>query len=47
MYQKQKGLAMVSEKLAKTYIIETEIVTLSSVARGHEKKGGKNGPKHR
>ena len=40
MYQKQNGLAMNGENLSKTYIIETKIVTLPSVARGHEKKGG-------
>ena len=41
MYQKQKGLAMNSENLAKIYAIENKIVSLSSAGRVIEKKGGK------
>jgi hypothetical protein len=36
----QKGLAMDSENLEEIYIIETKIVSLSSVAGVMEKKGG-------
>jgi hypothetical protein len=39
MYQKQKGLAMDGENLAKIYIIETKTVSLSSLARATGKKG--------
>ncbi len=39
IYQKQKGLAMISENLGKVYIIETKIVSRLRVERGHEKKG--------
>jgi hypothetical protein len=42
MYQKQKGLAMNSENLAKIYPIETKIVIRSSVARVVKKGGVKN-----
>jgi hypothetical protein len=39
MYQKPNGLAMNSENLAKIYIIETKIVSLSPMARVAGKKG--------
>ena len=37
IYQKQKGLPMNSENLAKIYVTETKIVSLFSLARGTEK----------
>jgi hypothetical protein len=40
MYQKTKWLAMNRENLAKIYVIETKIVSLSPGGQGHEKKGG-------
>jgi hypothetical protein len=40
MYQKLNGLAMNSENLAKINIIENKLVSLSSAAKGHGKKGG-------
>jgi hypothetical protein len=40
MYQKQKGLAMDGENLAKIYIIETKSVSLSWLARFTGEKGG-------
>jgi hypothetical protein len=39
MYKKQNGLAMNREKLEKTYILETKVVSLSSAARVMGKKG--------
>ena len=42
MYQKQKWLAMISENLAKIYIIETKIVNSFRVARQRKNAGGKN-----
>jgi hypothetical protein len=39
MYQKHKGLAMNSENLGKTYVVENNIVSLSRDGRGHGKKG--------
>jgi hypothetical protein len=39
MYQKQKGLAMIGENLAKIYVIETKIVSLYPGDEGHGKKG--------
>ena len=44
MFQKQKGLAMNHENLAKIYIIETKIVSLSPVARAMGKRGIKKMP---
>jgi hypothetical protein len=41
MYQKQKGLAMNSENLGRTYFIENKIVSLFV---GEQKKGGKKVP---
>ena len=41
MFLKQKGLAVNSENSSKIYIIETKIVSLSSVAGVVEKKRGK------
>jgi hypothetical protein len=40
MYQKQKGLAMMSENCAKIYIIEVKVVSLPSLARLLKDKGG-------
>jgi hypothetical protein len=40
MYQKQKGLAMNNENLAKTYVAESKVVSLSSAARIMGKRGG-------
>jgi hypothetical protein len=42
MYQKQNGLAMNSENVAKIYLIESKIVNLSSVARVRKKRELKN-----
>jgi hypothetical protein len=39
MFQKQKGLAMNRKNLAKIYIIETKIVSLSPVTGAMEKRG--------
>jgi hypothetical protein len=39
MCQKQKGLVMSSENLAKIYIVEIKIVSSSSIARVRGKKG--------
>jgi hypothetical protein len=42
MYQKQKRLAMNSQNLAKTYVIEPKIVSLSHGGQGRGKKRDKN-----
>jgi hypothetical protein len=42
IYQKQNGLAMNGENLAKIYIVEIKIVSRSLVARVMEKRGGGN-----
>jgi hypothetical protein len=39
MYQKQKELAIMSENRAKTYVIETKMVTLTSPGRIMNEKG--------
>jgi hypothetical protein len=39
MYQKQNGLVMNSENMEKIYIVETKIVSKSSVARVMKKRG--------
>jgi hypothetical protein len=39
MYQKQKGLAMNSENVAKIYLIESKIVNMLSVGRVMKKRG--------
>jgi hypothetical protein len=42
MYQKRKALSANYGILAKTYIVETKVVNLTSVARVVEKTGGGN-----
>jgi hypothetical protein len=39
IFQKQKELSLHPEKLEKVYVLETKIVSLSSVARFMGKKG--------
>ena len=43
MYQKQNGLAMASENLAKFYVTENKKVSLFLLARVTKKKGVENG----
>jgi hypothetical protein len=40
MYQKQKELAMMSENLAKVYVIGSKTVSQFSLARVRGKRGG-------
>jgi len=47
MYQKQKGLAMNTENPERIYIIETKIVSPSSLAMGTEKNPPKIAPQSR
>jgi hypothetical protein len=47
MYKKQNGLAMNGENLAKIYIVEIKLVSLSPVPTVMKEKGSKNGGKLR